>query len=294
LFEFTQDDAKAVARGNQIERCAMRKRMTMLKKMPHLHLEAAAIIGLLVILVFGLLKPSEPPASNPANQPIVASGDSPAHDSSVTGESSTRVASPKITGPSAFPHITIKNFGQMDEHFYRGAQPDPGDYKALAALGIKTIVDLRDDPTNYEKANAESAGIKYVNIRMSDTRKPASEQVEAFIGVAKDTSNWPFYVHCIGGRHRTGLIGAVYRYNNYGWDFDTVYREMKNYDYYSRWGHGAIKDYVQEYYGAMKAAKAAAIVAAPVAAPVSKPVATPVNAIASGPVTAPPQPKPKE
>jgi protein tyrosine phosphatase (PTP) superfamily phosphohydrolase (DUF442 family) len=279
----------------------MREHITLLKKMPHLHLEAAAVIGLLMILVFGLFKPSGPPASNPANQTVNASSDSSnassdssANGSSASSEASTPGGLPKITAPSAFPHITIKNFGQMDEHFYRGAQPDPDDYKALAALGIKTIVDLRDDPTNYEKANAEAAGIKYVNIRMSDTRKPASEQVETFIGVAKDASNWPFYVHCIGGRHRTGLIGAIYRYNNYGWDFDTVYREMKNYDYYSRWGHGAIKDYVQEYYGAMKAAKAAATVAAPVAAPVTKPVATPANAIASGPVTAPPQPKPKE
>lgn len=272
----------------------MREQITRLKKLPHLHLEVAAIIGLLMILVFGLFKPSGPPASNPANQTATASSDSSANSSSASSESSTHGGPPKITAPAAFPHITIKNFGQMDEHFYRGAQPDPDDYKALAALGIKTIVDLRDDPTSYEKANAEAAGMKYVNIRMSDTHKPASEQVATFIDLAKDTSNWPFYVHCIGGRHRTGLIGAVYRYNNYGWDFDTVYREMKNYDYYSRWGHGAIKDYVQEYYGAMKAAKAAAIVAAPVAAPVSKPVATPANVIATGPVTAPPPPKPNE
>jgi protein tyrosine phosphatase (PTP) superfamily phosphohydrolase (DUF442 family) len=272
----------------------MRKRIAILKKMPRLHLEAAAWVGVLVILLFGLFESSGPPASNPANQTVEASGDSSAHDSSTPSESSARAVAPKITAPSAFPHITIKNFGQMDAHFYRGAQPDPDDYKALAALGIKTIIDLRDDPTRYEKANAEAAGIKYINIRMSDTHKPASEQVEAFIQAAKDTSNWPFYVHCIGGRHRTGLIGAVYRYNNYGWDFDTVYREMKNYDYYSRWGHGAIKDYVQEYYEAMKAAKAAAIVAAPVAAPVSKPVATPTNAKTSKPVTTPPPAKPKE
>src|SRR5690242_5309050 len=56
-----------------------------------------------------------------------------------------------ITSPSGFPNIRIKNFGQMDEHFYRGAQPKPEDYSALAKLGIKTIIDLRDDPTSYEK-----------------------------------------------------------------------------------------------------------------------------------------------
>ena len=269
---------------NQRTRERMRAHIARLKQMPHLHLEAAAIIALAVILMLGLLKSSGPPAPNPANQ--VASG---------SGESSTNNATaPNITRPSAFPNITIKNFGQMDERFYRGAQPAPDDYTALAALGIKTIIDLRDDPTDYEKPRAEAAGIKYVNIQMSDKRKPSSEQIEMFLNVAKDQANGPLFVHCVGGRHRTGLIGAIYRYNNYGWDYDTVYREMKNYDYYSRWGHGAIKDYVREYYDAMKAAKAAALVAAPVAAPVSKPVTTPANVMASGPATAPPAPKPTE
>jgi protein tyrosine phosphatase (PTP) superfamily phosphohydrolase (DUF442 family) len=260
----------------------MRQQTTRFKKMPRLHLVGAAVIGLVLILVTGFLRSSAPPANLVTDQTVMASSDAAPDSAS------------NVTAPSAFPQITIKNFGQMDTHFYRGAQPQPGDYKALAALGIKAIVDLRDDPTSYEKVNAEAAGIKYFNIRMSDTHKPASEQVETFINLAKDKANWPFYVHCIGGRHRTGLIGAVYRYNNYGWDFDTVYREMKNYDYYSRWGHGAIKDYVREYYEAMKATKAAAMVAAPVAAPVTKPVATPTNQIASGPVTAAPPPKPKE
>lgn len=271
----------------------MRERIARLKKMPHLHLEAAAIIALLLVLAFGLFKSPSTQAPNPANIEAPGSGDSPASASS-SGNSSTSSAPPQITAPSAFPHITIKNFGQMDAHFYRGAQPDPNDYKTLAELGIKMIFDLRDKPTDYEKSDAEAAGIKYVNIPMSDTHKPAPEQVETFLRLSKDESNWPFFVHCIGGRHRTGLIGAVYRYNNYGWDFDTVYREMKNYDYYSRWGHGAIKDYVKEYYDAMKSAKAAAIAVAPITAPVSQPVATPAHETASAPVTAPPPPKPTD
>jgi protein tyrosine phosphatase (PTP) superfamily phosphohydrolase (DUF442 family) len=278
---------------NQRTRERIKAHLARMKQMPHLHLEAAAIIALAVILAFGLLKSSGPPAPNPANQVATGSGDSSAPGSSANDSTSPNTQ-PKITGPSAFPNITIKNFGQMDAHFYRGAQPQPEDYKALAALGIKTIIDLRDDPTGYEKPDAEAAGLKYVNIPMSDKRKPPSEQVEAFIGIAKDASSWPFYVHCAGGRHRTGLIGAVYRYNNYGWDFDTVYREMKNYDYYSRWGHGAIKDYVQEYYQAMKSAKAAAIAAAPVTAVATTPVAAPATEKVSQPVTVPPPPKPKE
>jgi protein tyrosine/serine phosphatase len=53
---------------------------------------------------------------------------------------------------TAFPSIRIKNFGQMDVRFYRGARPKEEDYKDLAALGIKTIINLREDAESYEKS----------------------------------------------------------------------------------------------------------------------------------------------
>ena len=144
--------------------------------------------------------------------------------------------------------IKIKNFGKLDERFYRGAQPKESDFKDLAALGIKTIVDLRDDPTGYEKAAAEAAGMQYINIGMSDTKYPKEEQIQQFLKLASDPATGKFYVHCVGGRHRTGVAGAVYRMTYYGWDYDRTYKEMKDFDFYTRWGHGAMKDYVQDYW----------------------------------------------
>ncbi len=135
-----------------------------------------------------------------------------------------------------FPNIKIKNFGQMDERFYRGAQPKKEDYKSLSELGINTVIDLRDEPKDYEKAMVEASGMKYINIQMSDVDYPKEEQIETFLKLVNDPSTGVFYVHCAGGRHRTGVAGAVYHFTKYGWDFDTVYREMKNYDFYTRWG----------------------------------------------------------
>jgi protein tyrosine/serine phosphatase len=147
-----------------------------------------------------------------------------------------------------FPTIKIKNFGQLDGRFYRGAQPKESDYKDLAALGIKTVVDLRDDPASYEKREVEAAGMQYVNIAMSDTKYPKEEQIQQFLKLASDPATGKFYVHCAGGRHRTGVAGAVYRMTYYGWDYDRTYKEMKDFDFYTRWGHGAMKDYVQDYW----------------------------------------------
>ena len=54
--------------------------------------------------------------------------------------------------------IKIKNFGQMDERFYRGARPKDQDLKALAAMGIKTVIDLTDNSREFEQPAAEAAG----------------------------------------------------------------------------------------------------------------------------------------
>jgi protein tyrosine/serine phosphatase len=154
------------------------------------------------------------------------------------------------------PTIKIKNFGQMDERFYRGAQPKEKDYKHLAQLGIKTIIDLRDDPEAYEKPMVESLGMTYVHIPMIAKQYPTQEATALFLKTVNDPSTGKFYVHCAGGRHRTGVMGAVYRFQFYKWDFEQVYKEMKQYDFYTRWGHGAFKDFVQDYYSQMSHEKA--------------------------------------
>jgi len=150
--------------------------------------------------------------------------------------------------------VNIKNFGQMDERFYRGAQPkSEEDYKTLAALGIKTIIDLTEDPKEYEKPLAESFGMRYINIPMVGKKYPTPEATDAFLKTVNDPNTGKFFVHCAGGRHRTGAMGAVYRYEFYNWDFEKVYKEMKQYDFYTSWGHGAFKDFVKDYYAKKQA-----------------------------------------
>ena len=160
---------------------------------------------------------------------------------------SAKAGNSQTTSNRNFPTVKIKNFGQMDQRFYRGAQPKADDYQSLKALGIKTVIDLRDDPTNYEKAAVEALGMKYVNIPMSDKKYPPAASIAEFLKLANNPQTGAFFVHCEGGRHRTGVIGAVYRLTKYGWDFNQTYEEMKSYDFYTRWGHEAMKDFVVDY-----------------------------------------------
>ena len=159
--------------------------------------------------------------------------------------------------PEKFPNIKIGNFGQMDERYYRGAQPNPGDYQALKDLGVNTVIDLRNDPTDYEKREVEALGMKYINIPMSGWKYAKDTQVEEFMKVMNDPTTGVVYAHCKAGKHRTGLTGAIYRFEKYGWDYEKAYKEMKNYDYSSWPVHYNIKTYVQDYAKEMKSRPAA-------------------------------------
>src|SRR5437588_9347969 len=147
----------------------------------------------------------------------------------------------------AFSNIHIRNFGKMDDRFYRGAQPDESDYKDLKALGVKTVIDLQDNPSSYEKRDVEALGMRYVNLPMSDSSYPKQASVDAFLKLVNDPSTGVMFVHCAGGRHRTGVMGAVYRFNVNHWNLDQAYTEMKDYDFYTRFGHGDLKTFVEDY-----------------------------------------------
>ena len=157
------------------------------------------------------------------------------------------VAVAKRHSDPAFSNIKIRNFGKMDNRFYRGAQPDESDYKDLKALGVKTVIDLTDHPTNYEQRDVEALGMRYVSIPMSDSSYPKPEQINSFLKLVNDPATGTMFVHCAGGRHRTGVMGAVYRYNVNRWNFDQVYAEMLDYDFYTKWGHGDLKTFVEDY-----------------------------------------------
>ena len=161
---------------------------------------------------------------------------------------------------SKFPDVKIKNFGQMDDRFYRGARPKEEDFKALAALGVKTIIDLTDNSREYEQPAVEAAGLRYVNIPMVDKGSPEMAQIQEFLKVVDNPETGKFFVHCAGGRHRTGVVGAVYRFTHDKWNLDQVLAEMEQYDFSYGSGHGKQKDFVKEYFQQFQAKQTQAAV----------------------------------
>jgi protein tyrosine/serine phosphatase len=146
--------------------------------------------------------------------------------------------------------LTLKNFGKVNDNYYRGEQPTRDEFAQLKRFGIKTVIDLRKDSLREASDGARSAGLQYFNIPLLASRAATEEQTSYFLSLVNDPANWPVYVHCKGGRHRTGGMTAIYRITHDGWTADQAYEEMMKYDFNNGifGGPGAQKRYVYAFY----------------------------------------------
>jgi uncharacterized protein (TIGR01244 family) len=160
---------------------------------------------------------------------------------------------------AATSKTTLKNFGKVNDHYYRGSQPRENEIEQLKRLGVKTIIDLRKDKVPAAEQWASKAGLKYFNIPMKASRRATDEQTAYFLKLVNDPDNGPVYVHCKGGRHRTGALTAVYRITHDGWTADQAWAEMKRYDFDDGifGGPGDQKKFVYAFYESYLANQAA-------------------------------------
>ena len=158
------------------------------------------------------------------------------------------VAMPAGAQAGDISSIRVDNFGRVNEHYYRGAQPAGRDYTDLAALGVKTIINLTsDDAQADEPGLAAAAGMRYVQIPMSTRLSPTPAQLAQFLGIVNDPASQPVYVHCVGGRHRTGVMTAAYRMTQEAWTSDRAFQEMKQYKFGADFLHPEFKAFVYGY-----------------------------------------------
>jgi protein tyrosine/serine phosphatase len=143
--------------------------------------------------------------------------------------------------------VHIANFGRVTDTYYRGAQPVGRDYADLAALGVKTIIDLQEYGDKDEPAAARTAGLNYIRIGMNTRINPTPAQLAQFLAIVNDPAQQPVYVHCAGGHHRTGIMTAVFRMTDGGWSGTDAFAEMKKYGFGADWLHPEFKKFVLAY-----------------------------------------------
>ncbi len=152
-----------------------------------------------------------------------------------------------VSNADALDHIHIGNFGVVNNRFYRGSQPKGHDYVDLAALGVKTVIDLQQDGPSDEAGIVQRAGMQFFRIPMDTSDPPTRSQIATFFKIVDDPASQPVYLHCAGGRHRTGTMVAIYRMTDDGWTAVQAYDEMKRYHFEGLFGHPALKNFVFAY-----------------------------------------------
>jgi len=163
--------------------------------------------------------------------------------------------------PVQSTHPTISNFGKINDHYFRGAQPNALQIGQLKRFGIKTVIDLRKDFEEREEGWVREQGMQYFRIPLTTESPATADQTAYFLRLVNDPDNWPIYVHCKGGKHRTGEMTAIYRITRDKWTADQAYAEMKKYQFESGlWGGpDALKKHVFRFYEANRTAPAASV-----------------------------------
>jgi len=155
------------------------------------------------------------------------------------------LAAPAVAQNSA---IHIDNFGKINDNYYRGSQPKGADYRDLAGLGVKTVIDLQADGPSNEAGYVKAAGMNFARIGMTTTKAPTDAQIAQFFDIVTNPANQPVYVHCAGGRHRTGTMTALYRMTYDGWTAAQAYNEMKQYRFEGFPDHPVLRSYVYAFH----------------------------------------------
>jgi protein tyrosine/serine phosphatase len=133
---------------------------------------------------------------------------------------------------SLLPQFASAKLGrvmQIAPGIYRGSQPETAeDYRDLREMGIKTVVNLRDDWDPTEPKKLAEQGIRHRRFPLGTFSYPDDETVFGALQSMSEPSLQPIYVHCQYGKDRTGLIVGMYRVIHQGWTREEAYKEMRS------------------------------------------------------------------
>jgi hypothetical protein len=142
--------------------------------------------------------------------------------------------------------IPIRNFAKVTDGIYRGALPLGDGYRALVEqLGVRRVCDLRLAGAENDRQRALDAGVvEWRHIAFSDREAPPAESVREWLSFMRTASpESPVYTHCMGGRHRTGVLIAVLRVADLGWTTEQALKEMMRHGWYDALGHRPLLDW---------------------------------------------------
>ena len=90
--------------------------------------------------------------------------------------------------------------------------------------------------------------MQYVGMPMTTRIVPTPTQISEFLRIVNDPAKQPVYVHCVGGRHRTGVMTAIYRMTSDRWTAEQAFAEMKRFKFGADFLHPEFKQFVYTFH----------------------------------------------
>ena len=120
--------------------------------------------------------------------------------------------------------LTVENFHKVSDELYRSAQPEKNEWKALAAFGIKSVINLRYFGRNADKPG--NTGIVVYSLPWRAESISEKDLIE-LLRLIKNAPK-PVLIHCYHGSDRTGAAVAAYRVVFQNWTPEAAAEELVN------------------------------------------------------------------
>lgn len=144
--------------------------------------------------------------------------------------------------PTSITEKDIRGFHQVDADLYRGAHPKCSGYAKLAALGIRTIIDLQGNSERQARdcATQGRAGenpFRFdpfdINLFQTTFTGVPSEKLNRLFSLIAEAPK-PVFISCKFGEDRTGVVVALYRMKRGEMTYPEARREALYYGFEPR------------------------------------------------------------
>lgn len=118
---------------------------------------------------------------------------------------------------------------------YRGPNPTKKMIDRLKAMGIRSIVSVRNNPSERKEKYTEQKGMKWFSVKTSVMHSPKEEDIRRFLSIVNNPANQPVYVCCVGGIDRSKFYITAYKIAVLGADPNDAVSHMDGSTWHKLW-----------------------------------------------------------